>query len=286
MFTFQTYAYGQETSWSDTNSFRELVAVVGATTWEVMNAKKALNIVWEPFETFETETGPPDKRRKVQTQAGLEDSKKHTSAMKKAAGKPGKVLRRDGDPEAAFKSAKKILERHYTAPFLAHNTTEPMNFFAHVTNDKAELVGPPSRQQTLETGPFEVAVNQNWSEGIATSIRTGMERSLALYSNLEHLLFLLCDQPFVSTRLIQELVDTHLHIGKKITACRYGDTVGVPAMFSNILFPELQQLTGDCGAGGLIRQYPNDVAVVPFEQGATDVDTQEDYRRLLGWGVE
>lgn len=142
MFTFQTYADGQETSWSDTNSFRELVAVVGATTWEVMNAKKALNIVWEPFETFETETGPPDKRRKVQTQAGLEDSKKHTSAMKKAVGIPGKMLRRDGDPEAAFKSAKKILERHYTAPFLAHNTTEPMNFFAPVTNEKAELVGP------------------------------------------------------------------------------------------------------------------------------------------------
>gem|GEM_PF-3973444 len=285
MFTFQTYADGQETSWSDTNSFRELVAVVGATTWEVMNAKKALNIVWEPFETFETETGPPDKRRKVQTQAGLEDSKKHTSAMKKAVGIPGKMLRRDGDPEAAFKSAKKILERHYTAPFLAHNTTEPMNFFAHVTNEKAELVDP-----IQTTNPR----NRSFRGGCQSKL-VGRHRNKHPYGYgavfgpvppLETPPFLLCDQPFVSTRLIQELVDTHLHIGKKITACRYGDTVGVPAMFSNILFPELQQLTGDRGVGGLIRQYPNDVAVVPFEKGATDVDTQEDYRRLLGWGVE
>jgi isoquinoline 1-oxidoreductase beta subunit len=115
-----------------------------------MNAKKALTVTWEPFEAFDTETGPPDKRRKVHTPAGLEDSKKHTAAMKKAAGKPGKVLRRDGDPEAAFKRAKKIIERHYTAPFLAHNTMEPMNFFAHVTDEKAELLGPIQTPEQME----------------------------------------------------------------------------------------------------------------------------------------
>ncbi|MCC6412071.1 MAG: xanthine dehydrogenase family protein molybdopterin-binding subunit [Saprospiraceae bacterium] len=150
VFTFQTYNDGQETGWSDTNSFRELIAVVGATTWEVLNAKKALKVVWEPFKTFETETGPPDNRRKIKTPEGLEDSKKHYAAMKKAAGKPGKVLRRDGDPEAAFKSAKKVIERHYTGPFLAHNTMEPMNFFAHVTDEKAELVGPIQTPEQME----------------------------------------------------------------------------------------------------------------------------------------
>ena len=52
------------------------------------------------------------------------------------------VLRRDGNPEAAFKTAAKVLERTYNAPYLAHNTMEPVNCFAHVTEDKAEIYGP------------------------------------------------------------------------------------------------------------------------------------------------
>src|SRR5678809_793855 len=51
-------------------------------------------------------------------------------------------LRKDGDPETAFKDAARIIERTYNAPFLAHNCLEPMNFFAHVTDEKALLVGP------------------------------------------------------------------------------------------------------------------------------------------------
>ncbi len=70
--------------------------------------------------------------------------------MTKKGARPGKTLRRDGDPEAAFKRAAKIIERHYSAPFLAHNTMEPMNFFAHVTDDKAELVGPVQTPEIME----------------------------------------------------------------------------------------------------------------------------------------
>ena len=36
----------------DTCTFNEIVAIVGETTWEVMNAKKALKIEWEPFRTI------------------------------------------------------------------------------------------------------------------------------------------------------------------------------------------------------------------------------------------
>jgi isoquinoline 1-oxidoreductase beta subunit len=55
---------------------------------------------------------------------------------------PAKELRKDGDPEVAFKNAAQIIERTYNAPFLAHNTMEPMNFFAHVQDDKALVAGP------------------------------------------------------------------------------------------------------------------------------------------------
>jgi isoquinoline 1-oxidoreductase beta subunit len=134
VFSIDTYE-DTEKEWSDVDAFPELVVVVGKTTWEVMNAKKALNIEWE-----ETE----DYRR-------IEDStRKHKEALVKRSAQPGKEERKDGDPDAAFKNAAKVVERTYSAPFLAHNTMEPMNFFANVTDDKAELVGPIQTPEYLE----------------------------------------------------------------------------------------------------------------------------------------
>ena len=78
----------------------------------------------------------------VTTPAGVESTSAHVAKMKEMHAKPGKVLRKDGDPEAAFKNAAKVVERTYTAPYLAHNTMEPVNCFAHVTADKAEIYGP------------------------------------------------------------------------------------------------------------------------------------------------
>lgn len=110
----------------DSTAFNNLVIVVGNSTWEVLNAKQELKIDWEPVDTSKT----------------LESTKDHNKLMAEMGAKQGEVVRKDGNPEAAFKNAAKTIERIYTAPFLAHNTLEPMNFFAHVTDDKAELAGP------------------------------------------------------------------------------------------------------------------------------------------------
>ncbi len=108
----------------------DMVAVVGNTTWEVMNAKLMLNVEWEPVTEF------------VDGLTGLESTADHHALMAAAGAKKGRVVRKDGDPDAAFKKAAKVIERTYTAPFLAHNTMEPMNFFADVTENKVELAGP------------------------------------------------------------------------------------------------------------------------------------------------
>ncbi|MEL6657340.1 MAG: molybdopterin cofactor-binding domain-containing protein [Bacteroidota bacterium] len=115
---------GLEKQWSDTNAFPELVAVVGETTWQVMKAKKALQLEWE-------EVTPAESSEQHAT--ALENLMKTT---------PDQAARKDGNPEAAFADADQVIERTYTAPFLAHNTMEPMNFFAHVTAEGAELEGP------------------------------------------------------------------------------------------------------------------------------------------------
>ncbi len=118
--------------WSDVNAFPQLIAIIGSSTWRLMKAKKALKVNWE-------------------TVSELENSEMHAERLKWDLHK-GEVgeSRKDGDPEAAFAKAAKVIERSYTSPFMAHNTMEPMNFFANVTEDKAELIGPTQTPKAME----------------------------------------------------------------------------------------------------------------------------------------
>lgn len=142
VFKIKTYNDDYKQQWCDTASFTELVAVVGRSTWEVMSARNYLKIEWEPFAdyTIGTTTVP----------AGLESTSDHNVKMIAAAAQPGKIERRDGNPEEAFKNAARIIEQTYTAPFLAHTPMEPMNFFADVTGDNAVLVGPIQSPEYME----------------------------------------------------------------------------------------------------------------------------------------
>lgn len=124
VFTIDSLPEGTEKQWSDVNAFPQLVVVVGNTTWEVMKAKKTLKIEWE---------------RVSEGESTLDYKEGLTKLLEKPAEEPA---RKDGDPDWAFKNAALVIEKTYTAPFLAHNTMEPMNFFANVTSDRAELVGP------------------------------------------------------------------------------------------------------------------------------------------------
>ncbi len=124
VFTINTAPDDLEKQWSDINAFPELIALVGSSTWELIKAKRALKAEWEEAEP-------------------LESTAQHEDALSKLIGQaPEKPERQDGDPESAFQNAAKVIERTYAAPFLAHNTLEPMNFFAHVKEDSAELLGP------------------------------------------------------------------------------------------------------------------------------------------------
>ncbi|AKA34197.1 xanthine dehydrogenase family protein molybdopterin-binding subunit [Flagellimonas lutaonensis] len=131
-------------------AFNELVAVVGETTWQVMQAKKTLNIEWEQSPDTIEAMSLFGNEMKVNYPAGMENSDTHTAKLKELNSRKGNVVRRDGNPEAAFANAAKVIERSYSCPFLAHNTMEPMNFFAHVTEDHAELLGPTQTPEFME----------------------------------------------------------------------------------------------------------------------------------------
>lgn len=123
----------------DVVTFKNNVAVVGKSTWQVNKARKTLKIEYETEGAIES-TADHDRLFKE-----LLDSKDNTVVT---------VRRKDGDVDAAFKSAAKVISREYQCPFLSHAPLEPMNFFAHVREDGVELVGPT---QTPELARNEVA---------------------------------------------------------------------------------------------------------------------------------
>ena len=143
VFSLKLYEDGYVQASFDTRAFNEMVVIVGNSTWEVMNARKKVNYQWQPItESKEKIAGFRGDPKEVTIPAGLESTSVHLEKMAEYSKKPAQQLRKDGDPETAFKNAAQIIERTYTAPFLAHNCMEPMNFFAHVTDDKALLAGP------------------------------------------------------------------------------------------------------------------------------------------------
>lgn len=131
----------------------------------------------------------------------------------------------------------------------------------------------------LDQLPVQVAYNNDWQSGMASSIQTGLQ-SLRSFS-YDAFLILLTDQPYVTTALLQQLIDTYRQTGKGIVACRYGESghLGVPALFARQFEVEFSRLTGDIGARKLIQQYQNDCAEVLFPQASVDLDTWEDVAR-------
>lgn len=126
----------------DTRTFNDLLVVVGKSTWEVMQARKKLKVEWEPAGDVKESMGGRGSAREVIVPGELATTTDQLALMAEYSKKPAQELRKDGDPETAFKNAAQVIERTFTAPFLAHNCMEPMNFFAHVTDEKALLVGP------------------------------------------------------------------------------------------------------------------------------------------------
>ena len=115
-----------------------------------MKAKEVLITEWELAPAKKEELSFFGRTVTVETPAGLESSKDHRQVFDKMSKKKGNVVRKDGDPEKMFNKAAKIIERTYTCPFLAHNTMEPMNFFADVTSERANLVGPIQTPEIME----------------------------------------------------------------------------------------------------------------------------------------
>jgi molybdenum cofactor cytidylyltransferase len=122
--------------------------------------------------------------------------------------------------------------------------------------------------------------NENWQRGIGTSIRSGMQHLINSQPKLEAAVLLSCDQPRVNADTIAALMAKRDNSNKPIVASRYANTLGIPAIFDRCCFESLTALPDDSGAKPLIESNRKHVAEIDFSDGAVDIDTPADLKRL------
>jgi CTP:molybdopterin cytidylyltransferase MocA len=135
------------------------------------------------------------------------------------------------------------------------------------------VLGAESSQvsSALSGLPLTPLHNANWETGMASSIRLAADWAQA--EDFDGLLLTVCDQPRLDATHLERL--TTRFTSKNITvASFYSGARAVPAVFPARLFAALSQLAGDVGIGRLLQRQTA-IAVVPWPDGALDIDTPE-----------
>jgi molybdenum cofactor cytidylyltransferase len=145
-----------------------------------------------------------------------------------------------------------------------------------VTGAKADSVG-----SAVSDLPLVVSHNPAWQDGQSTSIQVGLR---ALPSGTGAAIFLLADQPQVPTTVLRALCAAHARTMAPIVAPLVQGQRANPVLFDRLTFPALRSLHGDIGGRAVFSKFP--VMYMPWhdEQLLSDVDTSEDYRKLVDGG--
>ena len=197
----------------------------------------------------------------------------HTGVILLAAGASSRL----GSPKQLLDFAGSKLLQHAIDTALASNAMHVIVLLGA----NAEII-----KQELQHTTAKMIVNDAWTEGMASSIRFGLQTLVTLQPEVEAAVFMVADQPFVTADLLNELMKLNKKEQHNIVASQYGTTFGTPVLFSKRFFPELMELTGDKGAKSLVRTHQKEAAFVPFPKGEIDIDTMEDYEKAKGGGFK
>lgn len=129
--------------------------------------------------------------------------------------------------------------------------------------------------------PLTIEINENWAQGMGNSIKAGLSKLTEIETGLDAVIISLCDQPLITKEIYNRLIKVHQETRKPIAASEYKNTVGVPALFARSMFDELLRLKDDAGAKFVIKKNPALVEKINVPEAASDVDSKQDYERLL-----
>ena len=181
---------------------------------------------------------------------------------------------RMGRPKQALKYGDTSLLRHAATTALAAGCSPVIV----VTGANADA----SRRE-LEGLSVQEAWNPQWSTGMGSSISVGITALVDADAGVSAVVVMLCDQPFVTADVLARLISAKRTAEDQpsVVASGYGRDFGVPALFSRSLFAELAKLKGTAGAKAVIARHTSKAQFISFPEGAVDVDTPEDYVRLI-----
>jgi len=150
------------------------------------------------------------------------------------------------------------------------------------------VTGAYAELSRSELGGLDVreVLNTHWETGMASSIRSGIEGLASADTDTDAAVFMLCDQPHVTADVISGLVAAYRDTGRPIIASTYEGSFGVPALFSRTLFAELTLLEGSSGAKEVIKRHASEAHFLPFRGGEVNVDTPDDFSRLVAKAAE
>ncbi|MEO8973157.1 MAG: nucleotidyltransferase family protein [Ktedonobacteraceae bacterium] len=129
--------------------------------------------------------------------------------------------------------------------------------------------------------------NPDYLQGMSTSMWVGLtylqSQMNAEITGVDSALILLGDQPLVTPRMLDTLIDTWYTTGKPIVAPLYDWKRGNPTLFAASLFPELLQVTGDEGGRSVVERHKHELATVELSDAVAnyDVDTWEAYQQVV-----
>jgi molybdenum cofactor cytidylyltransferase len=133
-------------------------------------------------------------------------------------------------------------------------------------------------REAVNLDGIDIVIADAYESGCSSSLRAALSR---VDSRADGIVVMLGDQPGVSREAVAKLIESRR--GAPIAVCRYSDGIGHPFWLGRPVFGEAAELHGDKGVWRLIesgrfavRQVPTD-GTVPL-----DVDTWDDYQRLLG----
>ena len=130
----------------------------------------------------------------------------------------------------------------------------------------------------VDTSAVRVVVATDHAEGMGASLRTGVA---ALGAGIDRVAVLLGDQPRVTPELVDAVLDRHLESGLPAAAVSAGGVLQPPVVVDRRLWPGLLAARGDSGLRSVLRADPGMVATLSVEGVTVDVDTPDDYRRVL-----
>jgi molybdenum cofactor cytidylyltransferase len=129
----------------------------------------------------------------------------------------------------------------------------------------------------LRHTPASVAVNRDWPEGIASSIRSGLAH---VPSTADGVLIAFADQAAITTEDLRRLAGLWRRNPASIAAAQYAGSVGIPAIFPRWCFRELNEMRGDRGPQVLLQRHTDRLVRLPMPSAELDIDRPEDLLAL------